>query len=1107
MAFRAVGQSVLKKSPNDVVFLSAVRSPITKAFKGGFKDAWPEDILRPVMREATRRANIQPGDVQDVLIGNVLAELGFSKTGRMALNDCGFPVSTTFHTVNRQCSSSLQAITHQAHAILAGQIDVALAGGVESMSKNYASRGRPTDVSPSLQASTVKHATDCLLPMGITSENVARRYVVSRQDQDDYAFLSHQRAEAAQAAGKFDSEIVPVTYSSPVEIDGTKQTTKFTISRDDTIRPGVKREKLGTLKPAFAEDGASTAGNSSQISDGASSVILARRSWADSRGLRPIGRFAGTQVLGCEPDEMGVGPALAIPALLRYAGVELRDIDVLEINEAFASQVLHVLRTLSLDVDKVNPNGGAIALGHPTAATGARQAATLLAELKRSDRELGIVSMCTSDVLKRHIRGHLAQKEGQNGKESREPRSSRQADDESGSGVSPRSSGDAENTADTGKLSAARPEQGDDDNLTITVAHVQNPEFDFVTSVAVIDPPTESNDDFDGNELLASVPTQPTHTNSTDRPNPTDATLFEGNSLFSPSVGDAGRTPREMLTAAMASQQPLESDLSVILGFAPRAAFGALGHNRALDSDNLGWLSTFDAAIPSPPNSTNPWDAFLISLGSPLIRDFQGNSARKHSFGSDIPDERFAKVARLWPKRRERPWYMIQTLWHDAANHEGTNLFSESPPGERDENSPSMRTNGPQRGLDDDRRLSLIRDLSLPRFGGDDNDQSLQIKSGLPTADTFAVCIDLYFQRFHPLFPFIHEPTFSARRTPNIILLPICLIGLHLLDPDKTRSFVITQVLRGIERCTAALARPWKRNDSMSLVTVLGSAILYLNFASILEEVAHSELTHALYAKALTVAQQSGLFEGHKATLPTTLSASVMGMYTLLSATWLYIADVRYRTLPSSTDPLRNSLYPGDIFQESSTGAAIAPLLREIYASDHDGLLASDPNAMAFWNNMCVNLTANLDLFEVAAGREGMEAGKTALEKIFVWAQTAHARRACLHAAQVYVCMAKRKISDGTMFMSEIALFNAALVLGLYVYAAPDTLETGTEASLELLDEVDWNQIGDEGLPGWNMEQSDCSYAARRFISEGGAISFNRKSGGGIGDDFVTYYE
>ncbi|KAM9883678.1 hypothetical protein VDGE_08145 [Verticillium dahliae] len=794
------------------------------------------------------------------------------------------------------------------------------------------------------------------------------------------------------------------------------------------------------------------------------------------------------------------------------------------------------------------------------------------------------------DVLKRHIRGHLAQKEGQNGKESREPRGSRQADDESGSGASPRSSGDAENTTDTGNLSSARPEQGDDDNLTITVASVHNPDFDFGTSVAVIDPPTESNDDFDGNELLASVPTQPTHTNSIDRPNPTDANLFEGNSLFSPLVGDAGRTPREMLTAAMASQQPLESDLSVILGFAPRAAFGALSHNRALDSDNLGWLSTFDAAVPSPPNSTNPWDAFLISLGSPLIRDFQGNSARKHSFGSDIPDERFAKVARLWPKRRERPWYMIQTLWHDAANHEGTNLFSESPPGERDDNSPSMRTNGPQRGLDDDRRLSLIRDLSLPRFGGDDNDQSLQNKSGLPTADTFAVCIDLYFQRFHPLFPFIHEPTFSARRTPNIILLPICLIGLHLLDPDKTRPFVITQVLRGIERCTTALARPWKRNDSMSLITVLGSAILYLNFASILEEVAHSELTHALYAKALTVAQQSGLFEvsrgpsicealsqerqtdaawkswariesakrvvaylvvtdclytssigpkpmtqvdmlhihapcpenlfdavdatswaklasmspatfidppvldfqGHKATLPTTLSASVMGMHTLLSATWLYIADLRYRTLPSSSDPLRNSLYPGEIFQESSTGAAIAPLLREIYASDHEGLLAGDPNAMAFWNNMCVNLTANLDLFEIAAGREGMEAGKTALEKVFVWAQTAHARRACLHAAQVYVCMAKRKISDGTMFMSEIALFNAALVLGLYVYAAPDTLETGTETPLELLDEVDWNQIGDEGLPGWNMEQNDCSYAARRFISEGGAISFNR---------------
>ncbi|KAM0276431.1 hypothetical protein ACHAQH_006783, partial [Verticillium albo-atrum] len=346
------------------------------------------------MREAARRAKIQPDDVQDVLIGNVLAELGFSKTGRMALNDCGYPPSTTFHTVNRQCSSSLQAITHQAHAIMAGQFDVALAGGVESMSKNYASRGRPTDVSPSLQASGVKHATDCLLPMGITSENVARRYKVSREEQDDYAFFSHQRAEAAQAAGKFESEIVPVTYSSPIEAYGKQEMTTFTISRDDTIRPGVKREKLGTLKPAFAEDGTSTAGNSSQISDGASSVILARRSWADERGLRPIGRFAGTQVLGCEPDEMGVGPVLAIPALCRYTNVELKDIDVFEINEAFASQVVHCLRTLGLDVDKVNPNGGAIALGHPTGATGARQAATLLAELERSDQELGVISMC-----------------------------------------------------------------------------------------------------------------------------------------------------------------------------------------------------------------------------------------------------------------------------------------------------------------------------------------------------------------------------------------------------------------------------------------------------------------------------------------------------------------------------------------------------------------------------------------------------------------------------------------------------------------------------------------------------------------------------------------
>ncbi|RKK91447.1 3-ketoacyl-CoA thiolase 1, peroxisomal [Fusarium oxysporum] len=387
-------KALTTKSPNDVVILSAVRSPITRAFKGGFKDAWPEDILAPVMAEAARRAKIQSGDVQDVLIGNVLAELGFAKTGRMALLHAGFPTSTTFHTVNRQCSSSLQALSHMAHAIQAGQIDVALAGGVESMSKNYQSRGIPQDVGPTLRNTKVKAASDCLMPMGITSENVARRYGVDRKMQDEYALLSHTRANEALAAGRFEAEIVPIEYT--VYDNETGNTSQVRVAADDTIRPNVTLEKLAKLKPAFLEDGGSTAGNSSQISDGVSAAILARRSWATKRGLKPVARFLGTQVAGCEPDEMGMGPIYAIPRLYQHVGIEQKDVDVIELNEAFASQTLACINKLGLDVDKVNPNGGAIAIGHPTGATGTRQLATLIAELGRREKEVGVISMCAS---------------------------------------------------------------------------------------------------------------------------------------------------------------------------------------------------------------------------------------------------------------------------------------------------------------------------------------------------------------------------------------------------------------------------------------------------------------------------------------------------------------------------------------------------------------------------------------------------------------------------------------------------------------------------------------------------------------------------------------
>ncbi|KAL4881210.1 Thiolase, N-terminal domain-containing protein [Aspergillus karnatakaensis] len=387
-------RQALTKTPHDVVLLSAVRSPITRAFKGGFKDSYPEELLIPVLQAALQRANIQAADINDVAIGNVLAELGFAKTGRTAINAAGFPNSTTFHTVNRQCSSSLQAITHIAHAIRVGQIEVGLAGGAESMTRCYnPTRGIPRDVSPLVTGSGVKDATDCLIPMLQTSENVASRYNVTRKEQDEFAVESHRKAVEAQKAGRFEAEIVKIN-ARRVEPE-TQNETFEVVERDDGVRAGVTFEKLAKLQPVL-EGGASTAGNSSQISDGASATILASRAWAEAHGLKPVARFAGTQVAGCAPDEMGIGPIDAIRNLYKHSGVSQRDVDIFELNEAFASQSIHCIRELDIDIAKVNPNGGAIALGHPIGATGARQTATLLAELQRQDKEVGIVSMCAS---------------------------------------------------------------------------------------------------------------------------------------------------------------------------------------------------------------------------------------------------------------------------------------------------------------------------------------------------------------------------------------------------------------------------------------------------------------------------------------------------------------------------------------------------------------------------------------------------------------------------------------------------------------------------------------------------------------------------------------
>ncbi|CAN9388757.1 unnamed protein product [Alternaria alternata] len=387
MAFVQKGlKNILQKNPHDVVFLSALRTPVTRAKKGGLRDAYDHELLGAVLAATLKKfPNLDPAKIDDVCIGTVLAELGGSKAGRMAANHIGIPTTTSFSTVNRACASGLSAITSIANSIAVGQIDVGIAGGMESMTRNYGSRAIPTELWPEMKDSPVKEARDCIMSMGITSENVASRYGVSRADQDAFAAQSQQRAAKAQASGNFRRR------------DCTDTEERHS-AKDDGIRPTTTIEKLAGMKPAFSKDGTSTAGNSSQVSDGASAALMMRRSTATTLGLESaiVGKWAGTQVVGCSPDEMGVGPAVAIPKLLDYTGLTTEDVNVWEINEAFASQALYCVRKLGLEnkMDRINPNGGAIALGHPLGATSGRMLATLLSEMGRSGEQVGVLSKC-----------------------------------------------------------------------------------------------------------------------------------------------------------------------------------------------------------------------------------------------------------------------------------------------------------------------------------------------------------------------------------------------------------------------------------------------------------------------------------------------------------------------------------------------------------------------------------------------------------------------------------------------------------------------------------------------------------------------------------------
>ncbi|KAH7690624.1 Thiolase protein [Dioscorea alata] len=376
---------------DDVVIVAAYRTAICKAKRGGFKDTHPEDLLAPVLKAVIDKTKLNPNEVGDIVVGTVLAP-GSQRAieCRMAAFYAGFPDTVPLRTVNRQCSSGLQAVADVAASIKAGFYDIGIGAGLESMSTN--SVGWEGPVNP--RAHNFPQAEDCLLPMGMTSEIVAERYGVTRQDQDAAAVESHKKAAAAAASGKFKDEIVPVTtkFVDPK----TREEKQITVSMDDGIRPETSISVLAKLKPAFKKDGSTTAGNASQVSDGAGAVLLMRRDVAMRKGLPILGVFRSFAAVGVDPAVMGIGPAVAIPAAVRSAGLHIEDIDLFEINEAFASQYVYCCKKLELDPAKVNVNGGAIALGHPLGATGARCVSTLLNEMKRrgKDCRFGIISMC-----------------------------------------------------------------------------------------------------------------------------------------------------------------------------------------------------------------------------------------------------------------------------------------------------------------------------------------------------------------------------------------------------------------------------------------------------------------------------------------------------------------------------------------------------------------------------------------------------------------------------------------------------------------------------------------------------------------------------------------
>ncbi|KAF7320127.1 hypothetical protein MKEN_00797100 [Mycena kentingensis (nom. inval.)] len=351
--------ALFRQSPDDVVICYAKRSPLTKAKKGGLKDARTDELMLEMFKAVIAEIP-DPAIIGDICVGTVLTP-GACYQARSAALAAGIPVSVPIQTINRFCSSGLMAVTTIANQIRSGQIEVGLAVGVESMSENPDEGGPPQSELVSANAA----AQDCTQRMGWTSENVAADFNVTRQDQDEFAALSFQRAEAAEKAGYFDREIVPFTVFS--KNPSTGERTRIKVTKDDGIRYGTTAAGLSKIRSAFPQWGnaTTTGGNASQITDGAAAVLLMTRRKANALGLNIMAKFVTTAVAGVPPRIMGVGPAYAIPMALQQCGIGKEDVDLYEINEAFASQCLYSIRELDLPIEKVNVNGGAIALGHP----------------------------------------------------------------------------------------------------------------------------------------------------------------------------------------------------------------------------------------------------------------------------------------------------------------------------------------------------------------------------------------------------------------------------------------------------------------------------------------------------------------------------------------------------------------------------------------------------------------------------------------------------------------------------------------------------------------------------------------------------------------------